>query len=160
MVPGRGRYNFVVHCNCADASRAPGVDRSASVLHVRHGLRLLVRAVVSCQCLSADWALLRSSDLDFRFTAGREWRATRTLISIMVGAEVAESDSDSAPLAGRLTRRTAQAASASAIKVPLTASAGRQHARFCSGWHDNASTNSGIQHEPESRPAAASLVAC
>ena len=83
MVPDRGRYNFVVHCNCADASRAPGVGRSASVLHVR-----LVRR------LSADWALLRNSDLDFRFTAGREWRATRALASIMVRAEAA----DSAPL--------------------------------------------------------------
>ena len=85
MVPDRGRYNFVVHCNCANASRGPGlgVDRSASVLHVR-----LVRR------LSADWALLRNSDLDFRFTAGREWRATRALASIMVRAEAA----DSAPL--------------------------------------------------------------
>ena len=86
MVPDRGRYNFVVHCNCAGASRAPasGVGRSASVLHVRR----LVRR------LSADWALLRNSDLDFRFTAGREWRATRALASIMVRAEAA----DSAPL--------------------------------------------------------------
>jgi len=83
MVPDRGRYNFVVHCNCAGASRAPGVGRSASVLRVR-----LVRRQ------SADWALLRNSDLDFRFAAGREWRATRALASIMVRAEAA----DSAPL--------------------------------------------------------------
>jgi hypothetical protein len=84
MVPDRGRYNFVVDCNCADASRAPGVDRSASVLHMPRLVRLL----------SADWALLRNSDLDFRFSAGREWRATRALASSMVRAEAA----DSAPL--------------------------------------------------------------
>ena len=85
MVPDRGRYNFVVHCNCADASRAPGVGRSqaASVLHVRCAQRL----VTSRRLSGTDWApsLLLNSGLDFRFTAGRdsEWRATRALASIM-----------------------------------------------------------------------------
>ncbi len=80
MVPDRGRYNFVVHCNCAGTSREPGVERSSSVVHVRHkGMERYI-----ARRLSTDWApsLLRNSDLpvDFRFTAGRdsEWRATVT----------------------------------------------------------------------------------